>query len=87
MMVAYCHRSEITLHIIHVDLDIENSDNKFMLISPHNKFIKNVSSLFSIILKMRVFLQDMTKVKGKRGENRKHLIWLTTITKNTSCFS
>ena len=40
MMVAYCHRSEITLRIIHVDLDIENSDNKFMLISPHNKFIK-----------------------------------------------
>lgn len=46
MMVAYCHRSEITLRIIHVDLDIENSDNKFMLISPHNKFIKNVSSPF-----------------------------------------
>ena len=42
MMLAYCHRSEITLHIIHVDLDIKNSNNKFMLISPHNKFIKNV---------------------------------------------
>ena len=45
-MVAYCHRSEITLHIIHVDLDIKNSNNKLMLISPHYKFIKNVSSPF-----------------------------------------
>ena len=41
MMLAYCHKSEITLHIINVDLDIEKSDNKFMLIGPHNKFIKN----------------------------------------------
>ena len=34
MMLAYCHKSEITLHIIHVDLDIEKSDDKFMLIGP-----------------------------------------------------
>ena len=46
MMVAYCHRSEITLHIIHVDLDIKNTDNKFMLMSPHYKFIKMFSSPF-----------------------------------------
>ena len=46
MIVAYCHRSEITLHIIHVDLDIKNTDNKFMLMNPHYKFIKMFSSPF-----------------------------------------
>ena len=84
MMLAYCHRSEITLHIIHVDLDNEKSNDKFMLIGSHNKFIKNGFFSFFPYQRCAFFTGYDYSIREEKREQETSFMGDSMITKNTS---